>query len=269
VDLDWHGRTSSSPEANRRAALAWHAELVHRGFRPLLTDSNGRGGYHLLVILSAPAPTASVHHFLKELVDDHSLYGLGMAPETYPKQKMIEPNRFGNWLRLPGRHHTHRDHWSRVWDGSGWRQGHRAVEYILTLTGDPPNLLPEPPTEPERPTGPTVRYRTNAGGDLCRRIVNYMAKLPNLGAGQGRDEVAYVFAAWLVRDLALGDEDALAWLARWDSGNRPPKGNVALAEILANAKRYGRHAVGSGLGRARPGRHARHQILRFEMGVPR
>jgi hypothetical protein len=80
--------------------------------------------------------------------------------------------------------------------------------------------------------------------------------------------VAYQFASFLARDLALGDAVALAWLQRWDSGNRPPKGTAALTEILANARRYGRNPVGYGLGRVRPTRHARHQVLRFVMEVP-
>jgi hypothetical protein len=50
----------------------------------------------------------------------------------------------------------------------------------------------------------------------------------------------------LVRDMALADDVALAWLCRWDSGNTPPKGEAALQEILANARRYGRNAVGCG-----------------------
>jgi hypothetical protein len=59
--------------------------------------------------------------------------------------------------------------------------------------------------------------------------------------------VAYQFAAFLVRDLGLADAVALDWLQRWDAGNRPPKGAEALAEILANARLYGRHAIGSAL----------------------
>src|SRR5204862_209054 len=56
LDIDWHGPRSAAPEVNRRAALAWYAGLARRGFRPLLTTSNGRGGYHLRVLLAAPIP---------------------------------------------------------------------------------------------------------------------------------------------------------------------------------------------------------------------
>jgi hypothetical protein len=72
-----------------------------------------------------------------------------------------------------------------------------------------------------------------------------MRRLPNLAMGQGRDGIAYRFAAFLVRDLALADEEALPWLVEWDRGNSPPKGEQALMEIMSNARRYGRCAVGS------------------------
>ena len=47
LDLDHHGDGGNKPEANLQAALSWYARLVHMGFRPVLTDSNGRGGFHL------------------------------------------------------------------------------------------------------------------------------------------------------------------------------------------------------------------------------
>src|SRR5262249_36473977 len=76
----------------------------------------------------------------------------------------------------------------------------------------------------------------------------YLTKLPNLGEGQGRDDVAYNFACFLVRDLCLDDVKALRWLRGWDRGNTPPKGDERLAEIIASAHAYGQRAYGSGLG---------------------
>jgi hypothetical protein len=275
LDIDWHGPSSTAPAVNLRAALAWYGDLAGRRFRPLLADSNGAGGFHLWVIFSEPIPTPRVHAFLKDLAADHDRYGLGRAPEVFPKQSLIRPGGFGNWFRLPGRHHTRRDHWSRVWDGGSWQEGRRAVEHVLALAGDPPDLVPEVPArETPRQARPTVPYRPAAGNepaagnDLRRRIEGYMARLPNLGAGQGRDDVAYAFAAWLARDLGLSDAGALGWLARWDSGNRPPKGGAALVRILANVRLYGRSAVGSGLGRARRAGRPRREVLRFGLEVP-
>ena len=73
-----------------------------------------------------------------------------------------------------------------------------------------------------------------------------MRRLPNLGEGQGRDDVAFHFAAFLVRDLALDDATALDWLEQWDTGNRPPKGRDRLAEVVGNAHAYGQRPVGCG-----------------------
>jgi hypothetical protein len=99
------------------------------------------------------------------------------------------------------------------------------------------------------------------GDGLDARIESYRRRLPNAGEGGGRDDIAFRFAAFLVRDLALDDDDALEWLDRWDAGNRPPKGRDCLAEIIKNARKYGQHQVGAGLDRLpslprrrRPGR---------------
>jgi hypothetical protein len=59
--------------------------------------------------------------------------------------------------------------------------------------------------------------------------------------------VAFGFAAWLARDLALPDHIALPWLEAWDSGNNPPKGKDRLAVILQNARTYGQKQIGGAL----------------------
>src|SRR5262249_54817222 len=54
TEVDWHGPDSTGPEINLAVALGWYAKLVALGFRPLLTDSNGKGGYHLRMLYSEP-----------------------------------------------------------------------------------------------------------------------------------------------------------------------------------------------------------------------
>src|SRR5262249_54771695 len=137
VEVDHHGESSTPPDINFAAARAWHARLLSLGFHPLLTDSNGKGGFHLLTIFSRPVPSATVFAFLRWLSDDYAALGLDSRPETFPKQPRIAEGRYGNWLRLPGRHHT-RPFWSRVWDCDRWLEGARAVEFILALQGDSP-----------------------------------------------------------------------------------------------------------------------------------
>jgi hypothetical protein len=251
LDIDWHSECSSDPQTNLRAATSWYQELRLLGFRPLLTDSNGRGGYHLVTIFNEPVPTPTVFAFLHWLTSDYAKHGLPARPEHFPKQPRIAEGKYGNWVRVPGRHHT-RDHWSKVWNGECWLDDAAAVEFILGLQGDPPALIP---TEVEAVRVPQARLasvvRPLAGpmreDRLARRIQRYMIRLPNLAEGYGRDRVAYSFAAFLVRDLQLADDAALPWLQEWDAGNSPPKGDDRLREIIKNTHQYGTHAYGSGL----------------------
>ncbi len=275
LDIDWHGPTSTAPEINQRAALAWHDRLVRDGWHPLLLDSNGKGGFHLWLLLAEAVPTPRFFHFLQQLTADHDQHGMTKRPETFPKQAELRPHpdgkpSYGNWLRLPGRHHT-REHWSRVWDGSRWLDGAEAVNFMLALQGDRPDLLPEvPPPATPQPTSPRRYVRPVGGDNRAARAAAYMARLPNLGEGQGRDDVAYKFAAFLARDLNLADDVALDWLGRWDQGNSPPKGPEVLAEILANARLYGQRPIGCGLAATRPkGRHRHHKttVLHFSVRI--
>jgi hypothetical protein len=201
-------------------------------------------------------------------------------PEVFPKQAQLsEERRFGNWLRVPGRHHT-RDHWAQVWDGERWLAGAEAVAFLLALDGDDPTLLPELPrpapdeSTPRSAPAPTPwqgRARSVFDGtDRASRAAAYMARLPSLGEGQGRDDVGYQFAAFLVRDLALADDVAREWLRRWDAGNNPPKGDVEISKWIASAHAYGRRAYGSGLGCGRPVRQRchGHTSVRFTIEVP-
>jgi hypothetical protein len=279
VEVDWHGPTSTHPAVNLAAALAWYDRLRRLGFAALLTDSNGAGGYHLRVLFAESVPTPIVFAFLRWLTADHARHGFPSQPETFPKQANIDAGRYGNWLRLPGRHHTH-EHWSRVWDGTRWLEGVRAVEFILALRGDSPSLIPADLPVPQRrhaePAPGTARRVLSAGsggkpGDMVRRIAGYMRRLPtNLGEGEHRDDVAFKFGAFLVRDLGLSDEVALLWLKEWDGRNRCRKGEGRLKEILANVHQYARNARGSGLDRpASAPRRGKHRLthVRFVVEV--
>ena len=76
-------RLSQRPMPRRRSR--WHADLQQRGFHPLLLDSNGRGGYHLLVILAEPVASQRVHAFATQFVQDFAARGLAQAPRGLPQ----------------------------------------------------------------------------------------------------------------------------------------------------------------------------------------
>jgi hypothetical protein len=276
IDIDHHGASSTAPDINLAAALGWYGKLCNLGFVPLLTDSNSKGGYHLLVLFREPVPTPQVFAFLKWLVADFRFYGFPVAPESFPKQPQINPGRYGNWLRLPGRHHT-REHWSRVWDGATWLDGEAAVSLLLNLAGDCPLMIPADLPAPVKPAAqrPHQAVPSAGSGNLDRRIMSYLAKLPaGLGEGQHRDDFGYTFACFLVRDLELPDGAALQWMREWDQRNGVAKGEPRLQELIANAHLYGRHAYGCGIGEPDhstitiiPTRRPGHLIVRCPMEV--
>jgi hypothetical protein len=55
-------------------------------FHPLLTASNGVGGYHLRILFTRPVPTPQLFGFLQALVRDYRTVDLPVVPETFPKQ---------------------------------------------------------------------------------------------------------------------------------------------------------------------------------------
>ncbi len=262
LDIDAHDGGTADPAANLAAALAWYEVLDELGFAPLLADSNGRGGYHLWALFAEPVPTPKVYALLRWLIRDHKAYGLTASTETFPKQPAIKAGGYGNWLRLPGRHHT-REHQSRVWGGKDWLEGGAAVRHVLGLRGSRPRTLPALPPPVTRLSQPP---RPMTGDGLGTRVAGYIARLPHLSAGQGRDNVAYRAACRLVRDLRLPDEIALQWLLRWDAGNTPPKGEARLREVIASAHAYGRQPYGSASPAPSRGRHGV-TVLRFSVEV--
>jgi hypothetical protein len=66
IDIDLHDPEddlSSSLEGNLTAARYWCELLINQGLDPLLLDSNGIGGFHLLAVFAEPMSTDSVHTF--------------------------------------------------------------------------------------------------------------------------------------------------------------------------------------------------------------
>lgn len=136
IDIDLHDEEelSVTSEGNFVAARFWHEQLREMGFDPLLMDSNGRGGFHLVIVFAQPMCTHSVNRFGKQLTSDFLQRGLDQAPEIFPGKP--EWHRYGDWLRLPGRHHTH-EHYTKVYSEEQWREddwldGHDAIDRIMS-----------------------------------------------------------------------------------------------------------------------------------------
>jgi hypothetical protein len=146
IDIDLHEDDDSlsvSQAGNLAAALVWRQVLADRGLDPLLMDSNGIGGFHLLLVFAELMSTESVHQFGSKLVEDYEQRGLARRPEVFPNQPTWD--RYGDWLRLPGRHHS-RPHYTRVWNDepfaeSPWLEGHEAIDRILATRPAPVSLL--------------------------------------------------------------------------------------------------------------------------------
>ncbi|HEY2909382.1 MAG TPA: hypothetical protein VGI99_04005 [Gemmataceae bacterium] len=145
IDVDLHDpdEWSVTPTGNLAAVRGWQQALVDRGLDPVLMDSNGMGGFHLLVVFAEPMSSASVHKFGAELVADYERRGLDHAPEVFPDKPSWD--HYGDWLRLPGRHHT-RPHYTRVWNDepfaeSRWLDGDDAINRLLATRPAPAALL--------------------------------------------------------------------------------------------------------------------------------
>jgi hypothetical protein len=170
-DIDLHDDKDDAA-ANLTAAIYFYDKLVSLGFTPLLTTSDDKGGYHLRCFFSQPIPAADAYHFGRWVLADRDAPKLNKPPESFPKQPAVCEGKFGNWARLPGRHHTH-DVWAKVYNGTSWLDGTWAVDHVLALVGDDPALIPAeakvaPPAKvkPERPPQRTTAADLNSKGNL-------------------------------------------------------------------------------------------------------
>ena len=134
-DIDCHDETADKDENWRTAEILYH-RLFALGLRPILEDSNGKGGYHEWVIWDRPVPAALALSFGRWIVQDATV-----EVEVFPRQPTVG-NGYGNQIRVPGHHHKH-DHWSRFWDGQeSWLEGEEAVHLLLTHHPASPERIP-------------------------------------------------------------------------------------------------------------------------------
>ena len=147
VDVDAHG-PEADPDRNLRFAL--HALVKARSARLgcRLLDSDGAGGFHLLIVYPQELPLRDAWRLGKWLAADAPRFGLA-AVESFPKSPTLlhSGKGLGGFVRVPGRHHT-QPHWSRVWEPvrGRWLDGGRATGSLLDLYGSPtpPGDVPPP-----------------------------------------------------------------------------------------------------------------------------
>lgn len=130
IDIDHHGDPDANQEGiNEAAAIEFYEMLAEAGLDPLLLKSNGRGGFHIWVIFDKPVPAEHVYRFGNAVVEHWQELQLPEAPEVFPKQPSLNGKGLGNWVRLPGRHHTH-DFYTEVWENGVWLAGQAVVDRI-------------------------------------------------------------------------------------------------------------------------------------------
>jgi hypothetical protein len=253
ADIDNHG--DEDPAANLQAAFTIVERAEAFGFRPILENSDGRCGYHIWLVFKKPEPLELVHRLGEELMRD-----LPVKVEVFPKgDGKSKGDCPGGWVRLPGRHHTRIDHFSKIWGGNGWLEGHEAIDYILATVGSDLPLLepkPEPEQEAEDEAEADVQFEkmTNLGWEgtlddeadlkLARQALHYIP--------------ADDYERWIDIGFALHNrfgEDGyplfIAWSAtcpeKFDEGEckkhwqsfKEKKGGVKFGSLLHHAKERG------------------------------
>jgi len=190
IDLDckeWYPEQEERANRNLLYAQTVQDRLTERGFHSIVEDSNGIGGYHVWVLLDAFVSQVWVYHFLQTLTFDAEDCGFGKfidsngdeqkdLPETFPKQADVKGG-FGNWLRLPGRHHRITEHWSRfVVDGELFSFD-ASVQAWIEFPASDHRLIPEfiPPEIP-KPEPQKITATSTTGVKGCREAAQEHAE---------------------------------------------------------------------------------------------
>jgi hypothetical protein len=185
VDVDLHDENVPNAdeikEANFAAVMIWAKRLREMHLDPAIIDSNGVGGYHLLVLLDREYPLSDVYSFVTELESDWEKLGLPRKPEVFPPKGAVKKDDLPYGLRLVGRHHS-RPHYSRVWNfenvgDNEWLEGGEAIEALLNLRPGPlPKVKPGGEAKEETAKGkrePKQRRKPRVCVDLDGVLAKY------------------------------------------------------------------------------------------------
>lgn len=233
LDIDSHSDEDAQATADRNRAFAMdrYAKLARLGLRPLLWDSNGKGGFHVDVIFSQPIPSLHAFRFGLWLVADWKEYEFAQQPESFPKQPSLTGLKqgCGNWLRLIGRHHT-RAIWATVYDSESgeWLSGEAAARAVIDHQPVSPDCIPvdalaESETERKRRLDRSVPRDCSSipDGSKLKRATAYAAAVPPAVSGQGGSNHTFALACKLV-SFGIAKQDAFDILADWNDACDPP-----------------------------------------------
>jgi hypothetical protein len=240
LDIDSHageGESQPDPDKNLDYAFVLYDRAVTLGFHPLLYTSDGVGGYHLRVLFSGPVAGSELRSFALWLAFDHTRDGVTQI-EVFPKQVRVSEENPGNGLRLIGRHHT-RKHWPWVWNGSEWLEGDAAVDHVLSLTGDSPDLIPDGivvPLDPEpHPEPATPATGTIAGGTRNTTLTSLAGSMRQRGMGREAIEAALLAENKARCDPPLPEGEVrgiAASISKYPSGGGKAKA-PSVADVIA------------------------------------
>jgi hypothetical protein len=240
-DIDHHTLGAPGlPAQNFTAALALTAELHRRGFASILEDSNGQGGYHIWCCFDQPVPTAAAFHWAHQVMD-----AVHLTVETFPKQPSTKDQhgkyKLGNWLRLPGRHHS-RPHWSRFYVEGQWLEGAAATAWLLHAPVNSASAVPAAPSIPPQRakrhrTVPSQRHQTPRRPATLVERQQALDCLKQLARRRAED-----YGSWLAVGMALHAVD-IELLDAWDAWSQ---GSAKYHEGVCAQK--WRRFTGSGLG---------------------
>jgi hypothetical protein len=225
IDFDVHDDDGKDlADANWRMALSVFKRAKKLGFATLLFDSNGAGGFHVWLVMADLIPARLAWQLGQWLTLNYASYGLPKRPESFPKRPKLSGLRCGNWVRLPGRHHT-RDFWTRVWSGRRWLEGEPAIRAILRVRGTPVDvaaLIPkefgetEPRTPKQRrdPPRKTACSAPKSRAELARDVARARDALLYLGDYYYNDYHSWIRVGMALSEL--GDAGLELWSA-WSS----------------------------------------------------
>jgi hypothetical protein len=194
IDIDAHD-DEADPDANLRFANVVRQRLYAQGLKPVLMDSNGKGGYWVDVFFTNPVPAGFVRNYGLYLTRDYADHGVA-DPEVFPKQASVQ-GEFGNMTRLPGKHYK-RKHWTKV-AGRFWLEGQDAIDALVGAETSDGNLIPATeeqvrmkPAVPKTPR-PSAKGKTpgadgrGKGEDAVLFLLNHPTTNPDLIPAEHRD----------------------------------------------------------------------------------